>query len=349
MNHWVRSKNLPYSISDIREMTANCRVCSEIKPRYASSNGQLIKATACFERLNIDFKGPLPSKTQNKYILSIIDEFSRFPFAFACKDMTANTVINCLNEVFYTFGTPLYIHSDRGTSFMSQELTQYLVSLGIACSRTTPYNPQGNGQVERLNGTLWKTIQLSLKSKCLNITDWERVLPLALHSIRSLLCTAINMTPHERMFNHSRRSPNGVSLPAWLTSPGPILIKKNARNSKFDPIVEEGQLLQSNPNYSYVRYSDGREGTISNRYLAPLPSPGNDDHEPTLINDSETPDSIVVETAPIQSSDDNDDEPETTVETRESIVQDQRDEVRRSTRHRRPPTYLEDYVLGEGE
>ncbi|XP_059059911.1 uncharacterized protein LOC131853113 [Achroia grisella] len=72
-------------------------------------------------------------------------------------------------------------------------------------ARTTPYNPEGNGQVERLNGTLWRTIQLSLRSKNLDIRYGEDVLPLALHSIRSLLCTATNATPHE-MFCFPRRS-----------------------------------------------------------------------------------------------------------------------------------------------
>lgn len=336
MNHWVRSKNLPYSVHDIRQMTANCKICAEIKPRYANTHGRLIKATAPLERLNIDFKGPLPSKSRNKYILTVIDEYSRFPFAFACKDMTSSTVINCLNEIFYTFGTPMYIHSDRGTSFMSQEITQYLVSLGIACSRTTPYNPQGNGQVEHLNFTLWRTIQLSLKSKGLEIADWERVLPLSLHAIRSLLCTATNATPHDRMFSHPRRSPNGVSLPAWLTAPGPILIKRSVRSSKYDPTVEEGYLLQSNPTYSHIRYPDGREGTISNRHLAPIPS----DDEYVSI-----------------SSDDNDIAPEAAVEEPSASVNDSEETadeepgpsgtpqpvVRRSARVRRAPAYLEDY------
>jgi hypothetical protein len=34
------------------------------------------------ERLSIDFKGPLPTATRNAYILAVVDEYSRFPFAF---------------------------------------------------------------------------------------------------------------------------------------------------------------------------------------------------------------------------------------------------------------------------
>ena len=83
MAHFVRTKNLPYSLSEIREMTTSCKECLEIKPKFLSSNdAQLMKATQIFERLNTDFKGPLPSVLNNHYILTVIDEYSRFPFAF---------------------------------------------------------------------------------------------------------------------------------------------------------------------------------------------------------------------------------------------------------------------------
>ena len=81
-----------------------------------------------------------------------------------------------LNSSFAVFGMPQYIHSDRGSSFMSDELKTYLHGKGIATSRTTPHNPRGNGQVERLNGTLWKTVTLALKSRKYEITQWELVL-----------------------------------------------------------------------------------------------------------------------------------------------------------------------------
>ena len=112
-----------------------------------------------------------------------IDEHSRFPFAFPCADMTATSVIKCLVQVFSIFGLPQYIHSDRGPQFMSQELKAFLHDKGIATSRSTPYNPRGNGQVERLNSTIWKAITLSLKSKGLPTEQWEVALTDALHYI----------------------------------------------------------------------------------------------------------------------------------------------------------------------
>ena len=94
-------------------------------------------------------------------------------------------------------------------------------------------------------------------------------MPTALHSIRSLLCTATNETPHERFFAHERRSAKGFTMPSWLLTPGRVLMKKNVRASKYDPLVEEVELLEANHHYAHVRYEDGRETTVSTRQLAP--------------------------------------------------------------------------------
>ncbi|KAL0840676.1 hypothetical protein ABMA28_015872 [Loxostege sticticalis] len=361
MFHWIRSKNLPYTLQEVRSMTSSCRTCSEIKPRFFRSTcdelRKLVKATAPFERLSIDFKGPVPTNSNNRFILTAIDEFSRFPFAFPCSDVSSKTVIKHLHNLFMIFGMPSYIHSDRGTAFLSAEVQEFLHARGIATSRTTPYNPQGNGQVEKLNSTLWRTILLALKTKNLSVENWEQVLPQALHSIRSLLCTATNCTPHERMFRHPRRSTNGISVPTWLTSSGQVLLKKFNRTNKYQPIVEEVELLHSNPDFSFIRFPDGRETTVSNRHLAPL---GSDDVIPQVNGNigNEDGSSIIPSSSPT-----NDNfalTPPTTTEAEEPIVDNieelrpgpdaslplpqSPESIRKSSRIRRPPTFLEDYV-----
>lgn len=180
---------------------------------------------------------------------------------------------------------PAYIHTDRGASFMSKELRDFLANKGIACSRTTSYNPSGNGQVERYNGVIWKTVTTALRTRGLPEQCWQSVLPDALHAIRSLLCTATNSTPHERLFNYVRRSSAGATIPSWLCEPGPVLLKRQVRACKSDPLVDEVELIQANPQYAYVRYPDGREDTVSIKRLAPTGS----DIDPQVRGDSFIP------------------------------------------------------------
>ena len=115
LHHFVRARNLPYSIDDIRKVISSCEDCAKLKPQFFKPpKAQLIKATAPFECLNIDFKGPLPSVSKNRYVLTIVDEFSRFPFAYPCPDISSSTVIRCLCQLFALFVMPSFIYSDRG-------------------------------------------------------------------------------------------------------------------------------------------------------------------------------------------------------------------------------------------
>ena len=153
---------------------------------------------------------------------------------------------------------------------MSKELQAHLLGRGIASSHSSDYNPRGNGQVERYVQTVWRSILLSLKTHDLPTSDWEVVLPEVLHSLRSLINTTTNETPHQRFFNFTRRSVCGT-CPSWLQPGNPVFIKKFVRRSKDDPLVEKVELVHVNPSYAFVRYNDGRESSVSLRDLAPCP------------------------------------------------------------------------------
>ena len=94
LHHFVRVKNLPYSVNEIRNVVAKCKVCSELRPNfYKPQVAHVIKATQHFQRLSLDFNGSLPTSSKNRYLLTIIDEHYRFPFGFACPTIKAKTII----------------------------------------------------------------------------------------------------------------------------------------------------------------------------------------------------------------------------------------------------------------
>ena len=110
---------------------------------------------------------------------------------------------------------------------------------------------------------------MALKSQQLPTTQWEIVFPDALHSIRSLLCTVTNATPHERLSSYQRRSTSGVSIPSWLATPGIVLIKRHVRHSKYEPLVDEVEHLDTKPQYVHVRLPSGTETTVFVKHLSP--------------------------------------------------------------------------------
>lgn len=271
--HYVRTHNLPYSLQDVKSVVGQCRVCAEIKPQFIRpSNPPMISAQRPFDRLSVDFKGMVPTNTRNRFMLTIIDEYSRFPWAFPCQNSDSPTVIKWLTSIFDIFGTPSSIHSDNGSAFISQEFRAFMLRKGISWSNSTKYNARGNGQCERYNGVIWKGVQLALRSRNLPLSNWELVLSEVLNTQRSLLCTATNSTPHDRLMSFARKSLRGQNLPAWLTEGTPVLLRRHARRSKYEPLVSEVELVSVEPTHARVKYPSGRVDAVSYRDIAPLPS-----------------------------------------------------------------------------
>ena len=113
-------------------------------------------------------------------------------------------------------------------------------------------------------------MKLALKDRQLPTSKWDTVLPDVLHSIRSLLCTRTNVAPHEQFLGFDRRSMLGISTSSWLSCPGPVLLKRHVRSSKYDSHVEEVELIHATPSYACVRMQSGRDAIVSLRDIAPV-------------------------------------------------------------------------------
>ena len=79
--YFVRSKNLPFSLEEVRQTCLNCHTCSVLTPRfYRPTQEHLVKATSAWERVSVDFKGPVVTSTKgNRFLLVVVHEYSRFP------------------------------------------------------------------------------------------------------------------------------------------------------------------------------------------------------------------------------------------------------------------------------
>lgn len=73
-----------------------------------------------FSKLSCDLIGPLPkSNKENKYMLSAVCTYSRYPEAIPILNMLSEIVIDALTLVFSRLGYPLELQTDLGKSFTS--------------------------------------------------------------------------------------------------------------------------------------------------------------------------------------------------------------------------------------
>ena len=122
----------------------------------------------------------------NRYIVTIMDVYSRYLIATPVRNHKASTVSRCLYEsVVAYFGAPRSLLSDRGAKFTSiiwESLTQML---GARIKLTSPYYPQGNAVIERSHRTLSNMLRAMLLER--REKDWSSLLPSVMLYMNSMV------------------------------------------------------------------------------------------------------------------------------------------------------------------
>lgn len=113
------------------------------------------------EFVSCDYIGKLP-RTQkgNSYILTFIDHFTKFVKLYSVPDQTAKTTAEKFLDFACTFGFPQYLYSDKGPCFISDVFKRLCKRLGVTKLNTTPLNPRANGQSERINLNIKKSLSI---------------------------------------------------------------------------------------------------------------------------------------------------------------------------------------------
>ncbi len=147
----------PGFYKDVETFCKSCEICARNKvvPRPRSPMKPIDIVPVPFYMVGVDLIGPLKLTRQgNKYILSIIDYYTKYAEAIALPNQEAETVVRALEQVFARHGMPSVLLTDQGRNFESHLVTSMCELFGIEKRRTTAYHPQTDGLCERFNGIL---------------------------------------------------------------------------------------------------------------------------------------------------------------------------------------------------
>jgi len=86
-------------------------------------------------------------------MLTVVDEYTRECLAIVVgRHLDAQSVLDCLFDLFLSRGVPKYIRSDNGPEFTAKKVREWLGRLGVNTLFIEPGSPWENGYVESFNG-----------------------------------------------------------------------------------------------------------------------------------------------------------------------------------------------------
>ncbi len=203
---------------DIALYVSSCKLCKQFKHERSPKRpkGRLI-ARYPFDKVAIDVTGPLKmTRSYNKYILGIVDHFSKFAVLVPLRSIDSNSIIEALFSRWISiFGTPNSLHSDRGSNLNSYQMLQMCQELGIRKTSTTPYYPQGDGVIERLFKTIKPMLGIVTKEREI---EWDKALPIVEFGIRNTRSRRTGFTPNEVVFGKNLMWKENNDLPKQITN-----------------------------------------------------------------------------------------------------------------------------------
>ncbi len=114
-----------------------------------------------------DVIGPLPSTGNgNRFILAMIDYYSKWAEAYAVLIHQAETVADCIVNCWIAHhGIPIRIHSDNAPEFRGHVIKQLKMMLSMKGTFTKPYKPQSNGLCEHMNQMIENIIKCTVRDE----------------------------------------------------------------------------------------------------------------------------------------------------------------------------------------
>ena len=154
-SYWWEFKN-----RDIRAYVQSCQTCAKRKGNYGMrrnwSTGHCKRGGKLFEVVYIDFVS-MPLSKGKRYILIILDSFSRHLMAIPCARDRAIDAARGLYQFFLRHREiPRIVSSDRGTHFTGEVYKEFCDLTSITRELHCPWRPQSSGNIERQHRTLKK-------------------------------------------------------------------------------------------------------------------------------------------------------------------------------------------------
>lgn len=172
---------------------------------------------------------------QYKYILTVIDVFSRYAWALPLKDKTPEAVIRAFKLIFKE-SVPLKIQTDKGGEFFNSKVKRFLTTQHVKLFRTQDDVVKA-AMAERLNRTL--KVRMHRYFTHSNSRRYLEVLPSLVRSYNHTKHTSIKMAPAD-VNEHNSLKVWHILHPKKTTKPAKLSVGDHVRIARTKMRFEKG-------------------------------------------------------------------------------------------------------------
>jgi transposase InsO family protein len=190
----------------VRQFVHLCPICQKLRERHLSLKTHPFTTAAYLpmDVLNIDSIGPMDADDDgNKYILVIVDCFTRWVELFPIPDTSAKVAAEVLLQHVGRYGAPSTIRSDKGSQFVNGIIAEFLQLVHTEHAQTIAYSKEENAIVERANKEVMRHLRaIIFHRKSQN--KWSRHhLPLVMRILNSEEKKNTGLSPAEILFGNT--------------------------------------------------------------------------------------------------------------------------------------------------
>ncbi|XP_069840942.1 uncharacterized protein [Dendropsophus ebraccatus] len=201
----------PNSQKVAQDICRSCRNCNLARAGDQQAPIGVIQTSYPLQLVMMDYLTVGESPRGYKYLLVMVDHFTKFAVAVPTRDQTAESAAQCLWKNFILpYGCPTQLHSDQGACFEGRVIEELCRLYQIRKTRTTPYHPQGNGACERLNRTLLQLLRTLEEQKK---ERWPDYIAELVWVYNNTLHSATGYSPFLLMFGRNGRCPLTMMMP----------------------------------------------------------------------------------------------------------------------------------------
>lgn len=195
---------------DVNDFVKRCDECQRFKYCKVNKEPMVITTTAsyAFQKVALDLVGPLNNDCDNRYILTLQCDLTKFVEGYPLPNKESKTVAEAfVNNFILRYGIPAEVLTDQGTEFLANVFRESCSILGIKQLNSTAYHHETLGALENSHKHLAAYLRIQLAKYANNWSSW---VPYWCFVYNNSVHTETRYTPHELVFGKLGSLPSNV-------------------------------------------------------------------------------------------------------------------------------------------